>query len=274
MEPAEVEITVVHGEVPDSTKERARDKIARLERLAPRPFLFARVRFDRPSTRQSTDPPVYVQGQLDVDGRMVQTSTLADHPDEAVDILEKTLREQLRRLSSRLATRRHEPRTVPEGEWRHGALPTARPGYFPRPPEDREVVPRETYAREPMRADEAAFDMEMLGYEFHLFAELDTGADAVIRRLVAEERDGGADRRLGLCLAADSQTPSLEDLAVPVRLDPPPPRLRVGEALERLDAGDERFVFFVDEATGRGSVAHYRYDGHYGLVVPNGLLTS
>ena len=28
----------------------------------------------------------------------------------------------------------------------------------------------------------------------------------------------------------------------------------------------EPFVFFLDEATGRGRVVYRRYDGHYGLV--------
>jgi hypothetical protein len=27
-------------------------------------------------------------------------------------------------------------------------------------------------------------------------------------------------------------------------------------------------VFFIDAATGRGSVVYHRYDGHYGLLVP------
>ena len=40
------------------------------------------------------------------------------------------------------------------------------------------------------------------------------------------------------------------------------------EALERLDAGGEPFVFFCDTDTGRGAVAYLRYDGHYGLIRP------
>lgn len=266
MEPADVEVTVVHGEVPDATKDRARGKVAKLERYAPKPFLFARVRFDRPGTRQRPEPPVHVQAQLDVDGRMVQTSTMADLPDEAVDLLESRLREQLRRLTSRLNSIRDEPETVAPGEWRHGALPTERPDHFPRPRSERQLIWRETFAREPMRPDEAAFDMEMLDYTFHLFVELETGADAVIHRTSA-----GEDGAFGLALAAEADL-DVSGLAVPIRLDPSPPELDVDAAVQRLEAGEEPFVFFVNRSTGRGTVVHMRYDGHVGLVVPQGTL--
>jgi len=46
------------------------------------------------------------------------------------------------------------------------------------------------------------------------------------------------------------------------------PELNVDEAIERLDAAKEPFVFFADPATGRGNVLYRRYDGHYGLVTP------
>lgn len=47
-----------------------------------------------------------------------------------------------------------------------------------------------------------------------------------------------------------------------------PPELTVAEAMERLAADRETFVFFVNALTGRGNVIYRRYDGHYGLVTP------
>ena len=44
--------------------------------------------------------------------------------------------------------------------------------------------------------------------------------------------------------------------------------MRVAEALERLDTGRERVVFFRNSDTSRGNVAYRRYDGHYGLITP------
>jgi hypothetical protein len=46
----------------------------------------------------------------------------------------------------------------------------------------------------------------------------------------------------------------------------PPVRSTVDNAIARLNIGGERFVFFADTVTGRGTVVYRRYDGHYGLV--------
>ena len=45
---------------------------------------------------------------------------------------------------------------------------------------------------------------------------------------------------------------------------------RCGEAEAVAESGLDLvpFVFFVDTANSRGSVAHHRYDGHYGLITP------
>ena len=48
--------------------------------------------------------------------------------------------------------------------------------------------------------------------------------------------------------------------------DTPAAELTVDEAIERLNAGGEPFVFFASPLTGRGNVAYRRYDGHYGLI--------
>ena len=38
--------------------------------------------------------------------------------------------------------------------------------------------------------------------------------------------------------------------------------------IERLDASAEPHIFFANATTGRGNVLYRRYDGHYGLIVP------
>ena len=55
------------------------------------------------------------------------------------------------------------------------------------------------------------------------------------------------------------------DLAVSER---PAPVLGLDEAIERISASGERFVFFENAASGRGNVIYRRYDGHYGLIAP------
>ncbi len=46
----------------------------------------------------------------------------------------------------------------------------------------------------------------------------------------------------------------------------PAPVLTLDEAIEHLDTGGERHVFFANATTGRGNVLYRRYDGHYGLI--------
>jgi hypothetical protein len=48
----------------------------------------------------------------------------------------------------------------------------------------------------------------------------------------------------------------------------PAPELDLAGALERLDVGDEPWVFYRDGTTGRGHVVYRRHDGHYGLITP------
>ena len=50
--------------------------------------------------------------------------------------------------------------------------------------------------------------------------------------------------------------------------DPPPATLTPDSAVDWLDATNERNVFFIDAATGRGAVLYRRRDGHYGLLGP------
>jgi hypothetical protein len=46
------------------------------------------------------------------------------------------------------------------------------------------------------------------------------------------------------------------------------PVLELEEAVDRISASGERFVFFENAASGRGNVIYRRYNGHYGLLAP------
>jgi hypothetical protein len=46
------------------------------------------------------------------------------------------------------------------------------------------------------------------------------------------------------------------------------PRLAVADALTLLELADSAFLFFTDEATGRGNALYHRYDDDYGLITP------
>jgi hypothetical protein len=104
-----------------------------------------------------------------------------------------------------------------------------------------------------MTPDEAAFDMDLLGHDFYLFVDRDSGNDAVVSCTTAGYAVRGA-------MAPPKGT------WLPVRYDGPAPTLSDEEARERLDLAGEPFLFYLERESRRGRVLYLRYDGHYGLI--------
>lgn len=253
--PADVQV-VVTGAPNERVAEQVREKIAALGRYVPRPILHARVRLTR-APNPAVPRPVIAQGNLVVNGRLARAQVAAGTVHEAVDQLQARLRQRL----GRLARHWQPPRgsVSVEDEWRQ-AQPATRPEYFSRPPEERQVVRRKTYAPTQLTPTDAVEDMELLDYDFYLFTDRDTGQDAVVYR------SGPTGYRLAELVPPP---PSWPEPAVPITASPhPAPRLEPPEAIERLNLTGLPFVFFADAASGRGHVLYRRYDGHYGLISP------
>jgi ribosomal subunit interface protein len=255
MDVREVEVGVTtRGEVPEAAREYATEKIAQLARLTDEPILFAQVKLTL-EPNPARQRPALAEATLDVNGSQIRAHVAADQFEEAVDLLEGRLRRSIAKAADRLD--RETVRHPPEGR------PPHRPEHLDRPVEEREVVRHKTFALEPMRWDEAAFDLEVLGHDFYLFTELDTGADCVI-----SHTDGGGTE----ILPGDDEVVSVLTDAVAgapgLHVGPVAPALSLSEAEERLDVGHEPFVFFVDPDTARGQVVYRRFDGHYGLITP------
>jgi hypothetical protein len=245
---------VVRGEVPHGAVAYAHNKVVRTMSLVDEPVLHARLKLTM-LPDPAVERPAVAEAVLDVNGDIVRAHVAGRSTPEAADLLE-------RRLRDRLEHRRRRPPREPAqagvaATWRHGMLPAHRPSYFDRPVEDREVVRHKAFPLGESTAEEAVFDMESLDYDFHLFVDLATGEDSLVWRT----EDGYALARLrtpevavGPSVAGVTAQPA----AAPV--------LTVEAAIERLNAGRERFVFFEDPSTGRGNVAYRRFDGHYGLL--------
>lgn len=256
------EVTVEYrGSMPEGAADYARAKVSAVFPHAAEPVLFARVKLT-----MSPDPavarPAAAQANLDVNGRLVRAHVAAPSMTEAVDRLHDRLRNRLDRIARHWEARRGayptSPATGPH-EWRHGAEPTHRPDYFPRPPEERELIRHKSFTLTPETPDEAAFDMEVLDYGFLLFTDVETGEDSVIFP---------ADHGYRLAQATPRERAGMPR-AVPLTISPrPAPKLTVQEAMEHLEAAGVRWVFYRDAETGRGNVLYHRYDGHYGLIIP------
>ncbi|HEX6198490.1 MAG TPA: sigma 54 modulation/S30EA ribosomal C-terminal domain-containing protein [Jiangellaceae bacterium] len=254
----EVEV-VTSDDIPNSASVEAKRKVAALARYTGEPVLHARVRLIR-SNDPAVERPVLAQGNLDLNGRIVRAQVAAGNAHEAVDLLEKRLRRRLERMARHWEARRGAMPEPAQHEWRHISEPAQRPGYYPRPQADRRVIRHKTFAPTYVTPDEAAFDMDLLDYDFYLFTDADTGIDAVLYRA------GPTGYRLA---QVDPEPAAGRTAAVPLTAsERPAPRLTVAEAKERLDATGLPFLFFAEPASGRGRVLYRRYDGHYGLIRP------
>lgn len=257
--PPTFDVDVVARDVPSDTAEYARNKIGGLGRHTHRPVLHARVKLAE-LRDPAVERPVTAQANIDVDGRLVRAQVQGTTAHEAIDRLEAKLRERLQRLDGRLQARR--PASTAEAhEWRHESEPTHRPSYFPRRAEERRIIRRKSFALAPCTVDEAADEMDLLDYDFHLFTEQGTGSAAILYR------GGPTGYRLALV------TPTLTDGLIPGRRDVgisghPAPCITEEEAADRLGLLGLPFVFFIDAAHGRVSVIYRRYDGHYGVITP------
>ena len=108
----------------------------------------------------------------------------------------------------------------------------------------------------PMTVDEAAYEMDLLDHDFFLYTDAATGAPALVHRLP----QGGFAVSGGAGLHDQVTTSG----AVLPRGGPP--TLTEAQARERIEAGGEPVVFYLDAETGGARVLYTRYDGHYGLI--------
>jgi hypothetical protein len=258
--PIDVQVT---GETTPNIAAYTEDRVRSALRFAPGRVLYARARIVR-----HPDPavarPVTAKVNVDVDGRVVRAHVAGVTAPEAVDLLHDRLRQRLqhhlRRAAGHWDDRRGGRPAGEPHEWRHGEEADHRPAFFPRRPEDRQVIRHKSYTLEPCDVDEAAFDMEALDLDFHLFTEVGSGQDSVLYR------EGSARHRLA---QVDPRPQALARHALPLTVsDQPAHLLSTPEAVERMAIWERPFLFFLDGERGRGAVLYHRYDGHYGLITP------
>ena len=247
------------GDVSDEEIEYARDRLRTVLSKIGEPVLLARAKLTLASDPARARPAI-AQALLDVNGDLVRAHVAAETPHVAADLLQRRLRDKLEHRSQRRRALRKR-RGIPDlGGWRHGDLPAHRPDYYDRPVAERQLVRKKTYAIDELTPDEAVFEMEQLDYDFHLFRDLTSGQDALI------ERDGESSYRLTLLHATDAELGPTDARVV---LSPDAvPALNVEEAINRLEATGQRFLFYASMTDHRGNVVYHRYDGHYGLLAP------
>lgn len=247
------------GQVSDQESDYVRERVLAALRHASEPVLFARARLTRLAD-PALERPAVAQANVDLSGRQIRCQVAHATMTEAVDALHDRLVTQLQRAARHWEAIRGSQPVEEPGEWRRARRPTQRPEYFPRPAEERRTLRHKTFTPSGATVEEAAFDMDLLDYDFHLFTELGSGQVSVLYRV--EE---------GYRLAQVEPAPELvAQGSVPVTVSPlPPPELTEEQAVERLEQTQWPFVFFRDAASGRGRLLYHRYDGDYGLITPS-----
>jgi ribosome-associated translation inhibitor RaiA len=252
--------TEARGAVPEGALELAVKKVRSLLRQAPEPVLFAQVKLTM-AADPAVERPAIAQASLDLNGRVIRAQAAAATMREAVERMSDRLRIRLDRAARNWAAiRGGTPGPLPH-EWRHQSMPSSRMPYFPRPPAERTVIRHKAHTLARQTPDEAATELELLDYDFLLFAECATGQDSVIYRSATGYRMAQARPRPGRLAPAGAPITVSEH---------PAPRLTPAGATARLEALGQPFLFFVNSETGRGNLIYHRYNGHYGLITPAG----
>jgi ribosome-associated translation inhibitor RaiA len=238
--------------------EAARARLDALERYTDDPPVAARLTL-RHAAAHTKFARYLADASVLFDGRLLAAHAGGRTPVEAADAAAERLRRQLRRTVDADVALRNEPRVI-----RAALEDLARdrerlPQVRLKPPEEREIVHRRTYAGQPESTLTAIADMLDLDEEFHLFKHVFTGEDVVVHR-----RDDGA---IGLLHPPGSALADENDVVVPEpsRYSGP---LTLDQARAEMDFLNHRFLYFQDAGDGRGKVLYLRHDGDYGLVEP------
>jgi hypothetical protein len=191
-----------------------------------------------------------VQANLLIGGRQIaRTQVAAAGIRRATSLTAWRLEEQLRRAGDPYGVR-----PWPEAPFR------SRPEAKSVPAGERRVVRQKNVHLMHPDPVGAAWAMDTMDYDFHLFVNCETGEDSVVYRV------GPTGYRLA----------SLYSVAMPARGGGIPwtvnvhpiPTLTPHQALARLNDTDLPFRFFKDAESGRGHVVYRRLDGHYALLTP------
>ncbi|WP_245713959.1 ribosome hibernation promotion factor [Nocardia vaccinii] len=252
-----LQVSIGHH-IPAGAADYAREKIGHALTFASEPVLSARVRMSRRGDPAAAKPMI-AQANVNMNGRGIRVQVAADTAPEAIDLLEARLKERFERFVRHWEGIRGRVPELGSRQWRHDAPPRTPLSYFPRPRAEREVVRHKSYALIDETCEEAAFDMEMMDYDFYLFTESGSGVDSVLYR--SDD---------GYRLAQVEPSPeAVVSGSVPITVSPAAaPVTTTDGAIERLELTGWPFVFFNDPDRHRGCVLYHRYDGHYGLLTP------
>ncbi len=184
-----------HCEISDSFREHAEEKLSRLEKHDHRVFrLDVEVDMERNPRQQGR--AVRVELTAFSKGPVIRAEACADDKRAALDIAVDKMAAQMRRAADRRRVHhgRHTPMSVSQALARidqglNGAAPTPEEeagtrqvGPLSVEGEGPLVVREKTHTTAPMDLAQALYEMELVGHDFFLFVDQDSGRPSVVYR--------------------------------------------------------------------------------------------
>ncbi len=248
-------------DLPRSEVAAARALMATLQQYTDRPIQTARLTLRHPDTHTSRLRWI-ADASVNVDGTLLAAHATGPNAHAAADAAVDRLRRQIRRVVGTEVALRNEPRVIAKAltELAHEA--THRPDLHVKEPGERRIAHRRTASEVPASTLDAIADMLDADDEFRLFRDEITGAWLLVYR-----REDG---RVGLIHPPWVPLHEFDGDLLVVQPSPYAEPLTLDEARAELEAGDRRFLYFVDAEDGRPKVLYLRHDGDYGLIEPPG----
>jgi ribosomal subunit interface protein len=190
----EIVITGRRTEVPERFRRLAEEKLAKVGQLAPRAHrVDVEVSHERNPRQASTAEKVEIT--VRDKGPVIRAEASAEDPAAALDLAFGKLLERLRRTRDRRKV--HHGRQTPASVRQagpgdlaavDGALDVAAPTTAPDGDEDADgpgspvVIRAKDHVAIPMTLDQAMYEMELVGHDFFLFVDAESGRPSVVYR--------------------------------------------------------------------------------------------
>lgn len=168
----QVHISSRRTHVSDRLQDLTRSKLERLDKYVPG-LERADVHFSEERNPRISDKEV-CEVTVEGDGHRVRTKVTAPDPYTAIDLAAEKLEHQFHKLKTKL--HRHE----------HSGVDSIRLETVPNLPAEpiddnvSRIVKKKQFVIEPMDPEAAVLQMELLGHDFFLFTNADTGRSAVV----------------------------------------------------------------------------------------------
>ena len=179
-----------HVEVSDRFREHAHEKLGKVERLDPG-LQRIDVEVSKEPNPRLADRAYRVELTCRSRGPVIRAEAAAEDKFAALDVALGKLESRLRRSADRRTDwKKHEKSgaALPAGEARPAgaatvtATGTAEDDQWSVPDDGPMIVREKTHEAVPMTLDQALYEMELVGHDFFLFVDLESGRPSVVYR--------------------------------------------------------------------------------------------